>query len=48
MQQSVQMRRLVMSSSAVTKGTKFRNFMFPHSFNGTNNAFNNVPVVEKE
>ena len=39
------MRRL-MQNSAQTKGSrKLYTFAYPHSFSGTNNAFNNKPIT---
>ena len=40
------MRRL-MQNSAQTKGSRtLFTFAYPHSFSGTNNAFNNKPVKQ--
>ena len=39
------MRRMVMQNSAATAATRnYFKFEYPHSFRGTNNAYNNLPA----
>ena len=41
------MRRMVNSSQAMASRNFFK-FEYPHSFSGTNNAFNNIPSKKQE
>ena len=45
----MQMRRLMRSTQATRNGGtgNWGQFRYPHSFNGVNNAFNNMPVKEQ-
>ena len=44
----MQMRRLMkLSSDTTATRTNWGQFRYPHSHSGTNNAFNNMPVIEQ-
>ena len=42
------MRRLVVPSAQTQASRYFGMFTYPHSFRGSNNAYNHIPVIEKE
>ena len=43
------MRRMLVQSAAQTHASRnHHQFMYPHSFKGANNAYNNIPVNQQE